>query len=65
MMTRPGDQFVIRRRALAMIKSEFDSAGVKFAFPTVQIASGAEAAQAAAAAAHQAINGSKTADEHG
>jgi moderate conductance mechanosensitive channel len=64
MMTRPGDQFVIRRRALAMIKTEFDRAGVKFAFPTVQIASGTEDAQAAAAAAHQAINGSKTADEH-
>jgi small-conductance mechanosensitive channel len=62
-MTRPGDQFVIRRRALAMIKSEFDRAGVKFAYPTVQIASGADAAQAGAAA-YRAINGSKS-TEHG
>ena len=33
MMTRPGEQFVIRRRAYAMIKAAFDQNGIKFAFP--------------------------------
>ena len=40
MMTKPGEQFVIRRRAYAMIKQEFDANGIKFAFPTVQVAGG-------------------------
>jgi moderate conductance mechanosensitive channel len=48
MMTKPGEQFVIRRRAYAMIKKAFDANGIKFAFPTVQVAGGAEAAPAAA-----------------
>jgi small-conductance mechanosensitive channel len=48
MMTKPGEQFVIRRRALAMLKKAFDANGIKFAFPTVQVSgSGAEAAAAA------------------
>jgi small-conductance mechanosensitive channel len=39
MKTRPGDvQFVARRRALAMIKKAFDANGIKFAYPTVQVA---------------------------
>lgn len=38
MMTRPGEQFVIRRRAFALIKKAFDENGIKFAFPTVQVA---------------------------
>ncbi len=38
MMTKPGGQFVMRRRALAMIKQAFDENGVKIAFPTVTIA---------------------------
>jgi small-conductance mechanosensitive channel len=42
MMTRPGDvQFAARRRALAMIKKAFDANGIKFAYPTVQVAGGA------------------------
>jgi moderate conductance mechanosensitive channel len=49
MMTRPGEQFVIRRRAYAMIKKAFDANGVRIAFPTVQVA-GAEEASAAAVA---------------
>jgi small-conductance mechanosensitive channel len=49
MMTRPGEQFVIRRKALAMIKQAFDANGIKFAYPTVQIAGGADPAAAAAA----------------
>ena len=49
MMTRPGEQFVIRRKAFAAIKTAFDANGIKFAFPTVQVAGGAEAAVGAAA----------------
>ncbi|MEW6688747.1 MAG: mechanosensitive ion channel family protein, partial [Pseudomonadota bacterium] len=56
MKTHPGEQFVIRRKALAMIKKAFDENGIKFAFPTVQLAGGAEAgAGAAAAAARQVL----------
>jgi small-conductance mechanosensitive channel len=49
MMTLPGEQFVIRRKAYAMIKKAFDENGIKFAFPTVQIAGEGEAASGAAA----------------
>jgi moderate conductance mechanosensitive channel len=49
MMTLPGEQFVIRRKAYAMIKRAFDENGIKFAFPTVQVAGEGEAATAAAA----------------
>ena len=41
MKTMPSEQFVIRRKAFAMIKKAFDANGVKFAFPTVQVAGGA------------------------
>ena len=51
---KPGEQFVIRRRAYAMIKQAFDANGIKFAFPTVQVAGG-EAAPAAAQAALEAM----------
>jgi len=54
MMTKPGEQFTIRRRALAMIKKAFDANGIKFARPTVQVAGG-EGDTAAAAAARQAL----------
>jgi moderate conductance mechanosensitive channel len=49
MMTVPGEQFVIRRKALAMIKKAFDENGIKFAFPTVQIAGEREPVEVAAA----------------
>jgi moderate conductance mechanosensitive channel len=49
MMTLPGGQFVIRRRAYAMIKKAFDENGTKFAFPAVQVAGETEAASAAVA----------------
>jgi small-conductance mechanosensitive channel len=49
MMTLPGENFVIRRQALAMIKKSFDENGIKFAFPTVQIAGEGDAATAAIA----------------
>ena len=53
MMTLPGENFPIRRQALAMIKKTFDANGIKFAYPTVQIAGDGE--PAAAAVAHQAL----------
>ena len=49
MITVPGEQFVIRRKAYAMIKKAFDEHGIKFAFPTVQVAGEGEAATAAVA----------------
>jgi small-conductance mechanosensitive channel len=49
MMTLPGEQFVIRRKAYAMIKKAFDANGIKFAFPTVQVAGDGEPSTAAAA----------------
>lgn len=52
MMTRPGEQFAIRRKAYSMLKKAFDENGIKFAFPTVQVA-GRE--QSEAAAAQQAL----------
>jgi small-conductance mechanosensitive channel len=54
MMTKPGEQFVIRRRAYALIKQAFDANGVEFAFPTVQVAGG-EATPATAASAAQQV----------
>jgi small-conductance mechanosensitive channel len=53
MKTRPGEQFVIRRKANAMIKKAFDENGIKFAFPTVQVAGGA--AEETGAAAQRAL----------
>ena len=52
MMTRPGQQFMIRRKAYAMIKKAFDENGIKFAYPTVQVAGGDDAT---AAVAQQAL----------
>ena len=51
MMCLPGEQFVIRRRANAMIKKAFDENGIKFAFPTVTLAGKASDDEAAVAAA--------------
>ncbi len=47
MMTRPGEQFTIRRRAYALLKKAFDANGIKFALPTVQVSEGADTAAAA------------------
>ena len=57
MMTKPGEQFVIRRKALALIKKSFDANGIKFAFPTVQVAGGTS--DATAAMAQQALEMTK------
>jgi moderate conductance mechanosensitive channel len=48
MMTKPGEQFTIRRRAYALIKRAFDANGIKFAYPTVQVAGGEQSAAAVA-----------------
>ena len=48
MMTRPGEQFVIQRKAYAMLEKAFDESGIRFAFPTVQMAGCGEAESAAA-----------------
>jgi small-conductance mechanosensitive channel len=62
MMTLPGENFVIRRQALAMIKKAFDANGIKFAFPTVQIAGDGEpSTDATAAVAHRALELTKPA----
>jgi small-conductance mechanosensitive channel len=55
MMTKPGEQFVIRRKANAMIKKAFDENGIHFAFPTVQLAGGGKDDAVAAAAAQQVL----------
>jgi moderate conductance mechanosensitive channel len=56
MMTLPGENFVVRRQALFRIKKAFDANGIKFAFPTVQLAGEGEQSTAASAAiAQQAL----------
>ncbi len=59
MMTHPGEQFVIKRKALAMIKTAFDENNIKFAVPRVQVADGASggAQEAAVAAAQKVLDG--------
>ncbi|HEX6091699.1 MAG TPA: mechanosensitive ion channel family protein, partial [Dongiaceae bacterium] len=47
MMTKPGEQFVIRRKAYAMIKKAFDENGIHFASPTVTVSDGDPGAAAA------------------
>lgn len=47
MMTKPGEQFPIRRKANALIKKAFDANGINFAFPTVQVAQGEDTTAAA------------------
>ena len=48
MMTKPNEQFTIRRRAYAMIKKAFAENGINFAYPTVQVAGSGDAVAAAA-----------------
>ncbi|WP_353646171.1 mechanosensitive ion channel family protein [Mesorhizobium sp. WSM2239] len=55
LMTKPGTQFTIRRRALMMIKTAFVENGIKIAYPTVHVEGGG----GTAAAAHQAYEASK------
>lgn len=53
MMAKPGEQFVVRRRANAMIKKAFDANGIRFALPVVRVAHGDE--EDPVAAAQQAL----------
>jgi moderate conductance mechanosensitive channel len=55
LMTKPGQQFAIRRRAYAMIKEAFAENGIAFALPTVQVAASRGEAGEAAAAAHEGL----------
>lgn len=64
MMTKPGEQFVIRRKANALIKKAFDENGIRFAVPRVQIAGGANPESAAMAAAAQQALKPAAADPH-
>ena len=58
--TKPNEQFVIRRKAYAMLKQRFEANGIHFAFPTVQVAGGAGGeASAEAAVARQALEAAK------
>jgi hypothetical protein len=61
LMTLPGEQFVIRRQAYAMIKKAFDENGIKFAFPTVQVAGEGDTSAANAAVAQRALELAKPA----
>ena len=55
MMTRPGEQFVIRRKADAHIKLGLNANLIRFAFPAVRVATGDTAL---AAIAHESCNSS-------
>ncbi|MFC0218670.1 mechanosensitive ion channel family protein [Pseudochelatococcus lubricantis] len=50
-MTRPGEQFMIRRMALRQIKQAFDEAGIRFALPQVHVAGNGPAGNGDAATA--------------
>jgi moderate conductance mechanosensitive channel len=52
-MSRPNEQFTIRRRAYALIKEAFGANGIEFAFPTVQVAGGQTSAATATPTPHQ------------
>lgn len=65
MMTKPGYQTMIRRRAYMMIREVFVQNGVVFASPTVQVASNDPSAAAAAAATVKAAMDQKKLAEGG
>ena len=48
-MTKPGEQFGLRRKAYALIKKAFEENGIKFATPTVTVAGGSPQSAAVAA----------------
>jgi small-conductance mechanosensitive channel len=48
LMTKPGEQFVIKRKAYIAIKKAFEENGIKIPFPTVMVREGETAAAAAA-----------------
>ena len=48
MMTKPGEQFTMKRKALLIIRKAFEENGIKIAVPTVQVSGGGDEAAAAA-----------------
>ncbi|MFI0848511.1 mechanosensitive ion channel family protein [Mesorhizobium sp. IMUNJ 23232] len=60
LMTKPGEQFGIKRKALVMIKKAFDENNIKLATPMVQVSGGAD--DAAAAAARETLRKQKLAE---
>lgn len=60
LMTKPGEQFGIKRRALMMIKKAFDENNIKLATPMVQVSGGGD--DAAGAAARETIRKQKLAE---
>lgn len=65
MMTKPGYQTMIRRKAYMMIREAFTKNGVVFASPTVQVASNDPSSAAAAAATVKAAMDQKKLAEGG
>jgi moderate conductance mechanosensitive channel len=63
MITKPGEQFVIRRKALARIKQVFDENGIQFATPTVQVTGTEDAPPAAARHVIERISSARPATE--
>ncbi len=61
-MTKPGHQSTIRRRAYAMIREAFVENGIGFASPTVHVAGGEEHSGGAVAAAGETIARKKAAE---
>lgn len=55
-MTKAGEQFTVKRRALALIKTTFDENGISFALPMVQVSE-----PKAAAAAHHGVERTRNA----
>ena len=53
MMTKPGEQFIVRRRAYAMLKQGLAENGIRIATPTVQVSDGDPGAAAASAVRRQ------------
>lgn len=52
MMTKPGQQMTIRRKAYVAIKAAFEEAGIELPFPTVHVQEGGTGRGAAVAQAH-------------
>lgn len=59
LMTKPGTQFSIKRRAYMMIKQAFDENGIKIAVPTVHVEGRAQNA----AAGQQMMNRKQAAEQ--
>lgn len=63
--TKPNEQFVIRRKALAKLKAAFDKNGIKFAFPTVIVSGNDETGAAAARQAVELVQERRLAEKPG